>query len=77
MGLFDKFRKKEDKKADITAPGWNAITKACDKAYPDQKNPKHYVPKVSCRLGGKDQLDGISVYDGGDYCLKRNGLSYL
>ncbi|MGI5990476.1 MAG: hypothetical protein ACOX78_09505 [Lachnospiraceae bacterium] len=26
MGLFNKFRKKEDKKADITAPGWDAIT---------------------------------------------------
>ena len=70
MGLFDKF-KKNDKKVkeneEINAPGWDAITEECERVYPTQTNPKHYHPLVSYRLGGNDPLDGISVYDGGDY----------
>lgn len=72
MGLFDKFKKKNNKSEEnnidkIKAPGWNAITELCERVYPDQKDPKHYGVIVSYRLGGNDPLDGISVYDGGDY----------
>lgn len=72
MGLFDKFKKKpdnsqENKNNELKASGWDAITELCEKAYPDQKNPKHYGTVVSYRFGGNDPLDGISVYDGGDY----------
>lgn len=52
---------------DDRAPGWDAITELCDRIYPDQKDPKHYGTLIGWRLGGKDPLDGISVYDGGDY----------
>lgn len=76
MGLFDKFKKKPErinepetvKQPESTeSVGWDAITEECDKAYPNQTNPKHYHPIVNYRFGGNDPLDGISVYDGGDY----------
>jgi len=68
MGLFDKFKKKtEQKKDDICVPGWDAITEECEKTYPNQKNPKHYGTLISWNLGGNDPLEGISIYDGGDY----------
>lgn len=51
----------------IEAKGWEAITDACEKIYPTQKNPKHYGTLISWQLGGNDPLDGISIYDGGDY----------
>ena len=72
MGLFDRFKKKEEKnkedknKEEVKAVGWDAITDACEKIYPDQKEPKHYGTLVSWKLGGNDPLDGISIYDGGD-----------
>lgn len=72
MGLFDKFKKKNElldneQNEEIEAPGWNAIDKLCDKVYPNQKNPKHYGTMIKWIFGGNDPLDGISVYDGGDY----------
>lgn len=72
MGLFDKFKKKNElldneQNEEIEAPGWDAIDKLCDKVYPNQKNPKHYATMIKWILGGNDPLDGISVYDGGDY----------
>lgn len=51
----------------IEAPGWDAIVATFEKIYPTQKDPLHYAPMLSWRLGGEDPLDGISVYDGGDY----------
>jgi len=70
MGFFDKFKRKaaaepEVKKVDEN--GWSAITDACERIYPTQKNPKHYGTLIGWRLGGNDPLDGISIYDGGDY----------
>lgn len=63
MGLFDKFKKKEE----INAQGWDEITEECERIYPDQKNPKHYGTLIKWQFGGNDPLDGISIYDGGDY----------
>lgn len=51
----------------MNARGWEAITEAFERIYPSQKDPKHYGSLIKWRLGGKDPLDGISVYDGGDY----------
>lgn len=68
MGLFNKFKKNnKNENNDVKAPGWDAITELCDKVYPNQKNPKHYGTLVSWQFGGNDPLQGISVYDGGDY----------
>ncbi len=70
-GLFDKFKKKEEtkenKKEEINVQGWDAITNECERVYPNQKNPKHYGTLINWKLGGNDPLEGISIYDGGDY----------
>ena len=47
--------------------GWDAITEACEKLYPEQKDPIHYGTIISWQFGGNDPLEGISIYDGGDY----------
>lgn len=65
MKLFDKFNKKETNK--INAQGWDAITKECERIYPNQTNPKNYGTLINWKLGGNDPLEGISIYDGGDY----------
>lgn len=51
----------------INSSGWDAIDKLCDEVYKEQKNPKHYGTLISYQFGGKDPLQGISVYDGGSY----------
>lgn len=51
----------------ITAKGWDAITEECENTYPNQKNPKHYGTLINWMFGGNDPLEGISIYDGGDY----------
>ncbi len=58
--------------------GWNAITEAMMKLYPNVTEPKHFEPEVPYIMGGDDPLDGVSAYDGGDYwhCVSY-GLSEL
>ena len=72
MGLFDKFKKKsesvkEEKNDSTQALGWDAIDNEAKKIYLNQDNPKHYAPLIKWKFGGNDPLDGISVYDSGDY----------
>ena len=71
MGLFNSFKKNnENQKQEndkINAPGWDAITELCDSVYPRQTKPKHYGTLIDWKLGGNDPLQGISVYDGGNY----------
>lgn len=72
MGLFDKFKKKTKKtetpkSEPINSSGWDAITEACEKIYPTQKDPKHYGTLISWQFGGNDPLEGISIYDAGEY----------
>ena len=71
MGLFDKLKKKtnvhQNEEEPVNTLGWDAITMEVEKIYINQKDPKHYGTLISWRLGGNDPLDGISVYDGGDY----------
>ena len=52
---------------EVVLDGWNAITEAFQKVYPGQDDPKHYGTLIPWRLGGPDPLDGISIYNGGDY----------
>lgn len=59
--------KKNNEKEANNLVGFDAITKECEKKYPNQKNPKHYGTLVKWQFGGKDPLDGISIYDGGKY----------
>ena len=70
MGLFSKNKKenkKQEEKQEIDAPGWDAIDEEAKRIYPGQDNPKHYAALVKWKFGGPDPLDGISVFDGGDY----------
>lgn len=72
MGIFDKIKKRNENKEEIKqeevqAVGWDAITAACEMVYPTQKDPKHYGTLISWQFGGNDPLQGISIYDGGEY----------
>ncbi|MBZ9692364.1 MULTISPECIES: suppressor of fused domain protein [unclassified Clostridium] len=70
MTLLDKFKKDtENKNAnyDVVMEGWKAIEDAALIMYPGQIDPKHYGTLISWNLGGNDPLDGISIYDGGEY----------
>ena len=73
MGLFDRLKKKaEPEKKPVTpaeeeAPGWDAIEQEMLRVYPGQTSPKHYATLIKWVFGGPDPLDGISVYDGGDF----------
>ena len=49
------------------APGWDAIDEEFERVYPGQTSPKHFAPMIPMYLGGNDPLDGISIYDGGDF----------
>ncbi|WP_246019646.1 suppressor of fused domain protein [Bacilliculturomica massiliensis] len=51
----------------VKTEGWEAITQAFERIYPEQNNPLHFGTLISWMLGGPDPLDGISVYDGGDF----------
>lgn len=65
---MDKDAKEEAaEEEEAETPGWDAITEAFEKLYPGQTNPKHYGTLVKWIFGGNDPLDGISIYDGGDY----------
>ena len=63
MSLINKIKNKNIRKK----YGWNDIEQAFLKLYPNQINPKHYGTLIKWNLGGNDPLDGISIYDGGDY----------
>ena len=83
MGLFDFFKKKssdeetpiedegkivvEAENTDDSAPGWEAIDAEFNRIYPNQPNPLHYGTVIKYMLGGPDPLDGISVYDAGEF----------
>ena len=83
MGLFDFFKKKpsdeempikdedkivvESKNIDDSSLGWEAIDAEFNRIYPDQPNPLHYGTVIKYMLGGPDPLDGISVYDAGEF----------
>lgn len=50
-----------------SASGWDAITEVFDRLYPNDKEPMHYAPDVYWELGGDEPLNGVSIYDAGDY----------
>lgn len=44
-----------------SAPGWDAISDACERLYPGQE-PRHFGTLIKSWMGGPDPLDGISAY---------------
>lgn len=68
MGIFDKRKNKSNKKTkENKSYGWDCITSELEKVYVGQTNPMHYGTLINWSLGGNDPLDGISIYDGGEY----------
>ena len=71
MGLFGKLKKKKEEPApsaeEVCTAGWDAIEQEFLRVYPGQDKPKHYGTIIKWILGGNDPLDGLSVYDGGDF----------
>lgn len=57
----------DNEEQDPDPRGWDAITEAFEKLYPGQDDPIHLAPLIPWIFGGNDPLQGISVYDGGDY----------
>lgn len=55
-----------EQREEVQAAGWDAIAKECERVYPG-KLREHYGTLLKWMLGGKDPLDGIDLYDGGDY----------
>lgn len=67
MGFFKK-KEKEETPEKLEAPGWDAIEEAVSNLYHGEPlQVEHFGVLMSWRLGGNDPLDGISIYDGGDY----------
>lgn len=64
---MEEINKNNEDKIKFESSGWDAIDEETKRVYPDQNNPKHYAPPITWRCGGKDPLDGISVFDGGEY----------
>lgn len=58
---------KKEKNEEMNIGSWDSIVAECERVYPNQKNPKHYASLIKWCLGGNGPLDGVSVYDGGDY----------
>ncbi len=54
-----------------SAPGWDAIDEVARRVYGDQE-PRHLAATPHCSLGGKDPIDGISLYD-----AEYKGVSYV
>jgi hypothetical protein len=74
MGILD-FLKNKTRRADApqqaeAAPGWDAITRVFEAAYPGQTKPVHLGPLVF-RMDDISEnaaaFDGVSAYDAGDY----------
>ncbi|MBQ7838981.1 MAG: suppressor of fused domain protein [Lachnospiraceae bacterium] len=60
------------------APGWDAISRAFEKRYPGQTRPAHFGTYASFKSKEAGPLDGISVYNGGEYLhFVTYGLSEL
>lgn len=62
--VMGEFKKKDD----VNMQGWKAIEEAVEKLYGGEPiQIEHYGVLMPWRLGGNDPLDGISIFDGGEY----------
>lgn len=57
------------------AVGWLAMDEKIEQVYGTQK-PRHYAPPLHYMLGGKDPLDGTSIYDSDKQEFHRHFISY-
>lgn len=81
MGILNKFFGSQKKKAytekfcEDDTPGWAAIDEALNSIYPDTCE-RHYATLIKYMFGGKDPLDGISIYDNHIQTFHRHIVSY-
>lgn len=66
MGSLDEVKKTNDE-PDLATYGWDAITARFEQLYPGQNNPQHYGTLIPYSLGDNNPLDGIIIYDGGEF----------
>ena len=57
------------------AVGWDCIDNKLKEIYGDQE-PRHYGTLIKYRFGGRDPLDGISIYDQNEPVFHRHIVSY-
>jgi len=57
-----KIEEYKQKYSEDDAPGWMAIDAEIEKLYPGQE-PKHWAAVPHFAAGGKDPIDGISIYE--------------
>ena len=57
------------------AVGWDAINAALETLY-GKREPRHYGSIVKYAIGGKDPLDGTSIYDCDEQTYHRHLISY-
>ena len=57
------------------AVGWLAIDEKIDQIY-GSTPPRHYAPALHYALGGKDPIDGTSIYDSKKQEFHRHFISY-
>lgn len=70
-------KKKEyiEKFTEEDTPGWTAIEDRLREFYED-KEERHYGTIVKYFMGGKDPLDGLSIYDNSEQTFHRHVISY-
>jgi len=57
------------------AVGWLAIDQKVDEIY-GKTEPRHYAPPLHYTVGGKDPIDGTSIYDSNKQEFHRHLISY-
>lgn len=57
------------------AVGWDAIDAKLNELYKDQE-PRHYAAELPFDVGGKDPLQGVSIYDSQKQEFHRHFISY-
>lgn len=57
------------------AVGWDALNEKVLEVY-GKTEPRHYVPPLSMMLGGKDPIEGTSIYDSQKQEFHRHFISY-
>lgn len=65
--VMEEYEEEYDDDEGVATLGWDAITEVFENIYPGQKEPKHYGVMIPWMFGGNDPLEGISIYDAGDY----------
>lgn len=73
--LSDKQKEYISKFTEDDTPGWTAIDNELSKFY-EENSERHYGTILKYVLGGKDPIDGFSIYDNNEQVFHRHIISY-